>query len=114
MNILSELTALLTDLKIPFEAGHYGGVPPDEYLVIIPLTDSFTLSADNMPQADVQEAQLAIHSKKNYYPLRSRLSQSLLERGFTITDRRYIGFEADTKFHHAAINVSKSYEMEVD
>ena len=112
MNILTDLTALLTDLKIPFEAGHFSGIPPDEYIVIIPLVDSFELTADNMPQMDVQEARLAIYSKKNYYPLRNMLTKALLDLGFTITDRRYIGFEADTKFHHAAVDVAKSYEFE--
>jgi hypothetical protein len=111
MNILSELTALLTGLNIPFEAGHYSGIPPDEYLVIIPLADSFALSADNLPQADVQEARLAIYSKKNYYPLRNQLTKKLLESDFTISDRRYIGFEADTKYHHAVIDVTKNYEI---
>jgi len=114
MNILSELTALLTDMSTPFEAGHFSGVPPDEYVVIIPLVDSFALAADNMPQADIQEARLAIYSKNNYYPLRNRLTKALLGSDFTITDRRYIGFEADTKYHHAAIDVANSYEVEVE
>ena len=112
MNILSELTALLTDLKIPFEAGHFSGVPPDEYMVIIPLADSFDLAADNLPQADVQEARLAIYSKNNYYPLRNKVTARLLDEDFTISDRRYIAFEADTKYHHAVIDVSKTYEYE--
>jgi len=113
MNILSDLTSLLTDIKVPFEVGHFSEVPPDEYVVIIPLADSFDLAADNLPQADVQEAQLAIYSKNNYYPLRNRITSELLDMDFTITDRRYIGFEADTKFHHAIINVSRAYELEV-
>ena len=112
MNILSELTALLTDLKISFEVGHFSGVPPDEYMVIIPLADSFDLAADNMPQADVQEARLAIYSKNNYYPLRNLVTNRLLAEDFTITDRRYITFEAETKYHHAVIDVSKAYEIE--
>jgi hypothetical protein len=32
----------------------------------------------------------------------------------TITDRQYVGFENDTKFHHYAIDVMKEYEMEDD
>jgi len=113
MNILSELTALLTNMNVPFEAGHFSGVPPDEYVVIIPLVDSFALAADNLPQADIQEARLAIYSKDNYYPLRNRLTKALLGSDFTISDRRYIGFEADTKYHHAAIDIAKPYEVEV-
>jgi len=112
MNILSDLTALLTNINVPFEAGHYSGVPPDEYVVIIPLADSFDFAADNLPQADVQEARLAIYSKNNYYPLRNKITKRLLARDFTITDRRYIGFESDTKYHHAVIDTAKSYDVE--
>ena len=112
MNILSELTALLTDHKVPFEVGHFSGVPPDEYIVIIPLADSFNFAADNMPQADVQEARLAIYSKNNYYPLRNKVTAQLLDEDFTITDRRYIEFEAETKYHHAVIDCSKMYAIE--
>ena len=114
MNILSELSSLLTELDVPFEAGHYSGVPPDEYIVIIPLADSFEFAADNLPQADVQEARIAIYSKNNYYPLRSKLTKSLLQKNFVITDRRYIEFEAETKYHHAAVDVAKSYEFDSD
>ena len=112
MNILTDLTELLTNLQIPFEAGHYSGVPPDEYVVIIPLADSFDFAADNQPQVDVQETRLAIYSKNNYYPLRDKIMKRLLAEGFTITDRRYIAFEPQTKYHHAAIDTAKSYEME--
>ena len=31
--------------------------------------------------------------------------------GFTITDRRYIGYESDTKYHHIAIDVAKHYNI---
>ena len=112
MNILLDLTTILTNLQIPFEAGHYSGVPPDEYVVIIPLADSFALAADNLPQVDEQEARLAIYSKNNFYPLRDKITKSLLKHNFTITDRRYIGFESQTKYHHAAIDVAKTYQYE--
>ncbi len=112
MNILSELNSLLENLKIPFETGHYSGIPPNEYIVIIPMTDSFELYADNTPQNEVQEARLSLYSKSNYYKLRNRLTKALLKADFTITDRRYIGFEADEKLHHYVIDVLKQYELE--
>jgi len=112
MNILENLTSLLAELQIPFATGHYGDVPPDTYVVIIPLADSFDLAADNMPQMDVQEARLALYSKDNYYPLRQKITKALLAADFNITDRRYIEFETDTRYHHIAIVVSKHYELE--
>ena len=114
MNILEEVTALLNELRISFATGHFGGVPPDEYVVIVPLADSFDLAADNRPQMDVQEARLALYSKGNYYLLRQKITNMLFAADFTITDRRYIEFETDTGYHHYAIDVSKHYEMEVE
>ena len=39
---------------------------------------------------------------------------NILEYGkdFYITDRRYIGFEAETGYHHYAIDVAQIYELE--
>ena len=113
MNIIEDLSTLLVNLAVPFETGHYGGVPPEQYVVIIPLADTYDLSADNRPQVDVQEARLAIYSKSNYSPLRNKITAALLDADFTITDRRYIEFEADTKFHHAVVDVMKHYTLEV-
>ena len=111
MNILSELTALLETLDVPFETGHYSGIPPDEYAVIVPLTDRLELFADNQPHTDVQEARLSLYCRNNYMRLRNRLTKALLESDFTVTDRRYIGMEDDTKYHHYAIDVVKNYEL---
>jgi len=36
----------------------------------------------------------------------------LLQADFVITDRRYIGYEYDTGYHHYAIDVAKEYETE--
>ena len=38
--------------------------------------------------------------------------RALLGADFVITDRRYIGHEDDTGFHHYAIDVAKHYGME--
>ena len=112
MNILEDLTSLLGGLNIPFATGHYSDTPSDSYVVIIPLADTYELAADNMPQADVQEVQLALYSKNNYYPLRDRICKALHQTGFTITDRQYIGYETDTGYHHTAVDVQKHYVLE--
>jgi hypothetical protein len=36
----------------------------------------------------------------------------LLNDDFTVTERRYIGHEDDTGYHHYAIDVAKNYGME--
>ena len=38
--------------------------------------------------------------------------QKLIQAGFTITDRRYIGREDDTNYHHVALDVCKNYEVD--
>lgn len=111
MSILSELNSLLTPI-LPIETGVFSGVPPDEYLVITPLTDTFALFGDNQPHAEIQEARLSLFSKGNYQKRKSEIVRALLATSFTITDRRYIGHEDDTGFFHYAIDVA-NYFLEV-
>jgi hypothetical protein len=66
VNILSELTALISGLNIPVETGVFSDVAPDEYTVITPLADDYQLFADNQPGYETQEARLSIYSKGNY------------------------------------------------
>nr|WP_278532777.1 hypothetical protein [Dehalococcoides mccartyi] len=44
--------------------------------------------------------------------LKNQIVRALLDADFTITDRRYIGHEDDTGYHHYAIDVAKNYELE--
>ena len=113
MNILSQLMISLEPIGLPVETGYFSGTPPDEYIVLIPIVDSLGLYADNLPQAQTEEIRLSLFTKNNYLNLRNQLTKLLLGAGFSITDRRYIGFEDDTKYHHYAIDVMKEYEMEV-
>lgn len=111
MSILSELNTLLEALNIPIETGVFTAVPPDEYIVITPLTDSFEVYADNLPQAETQEARLSLYVKGNYMVRKNEIVCSLLNAGYTITDRRYIGYEFDTGYHHYAIDCVKCYKV---
>ena len=112
MNILSELNTLLSTTDIQVETGVFSGVPPDEYLVLTPLTDSFAVFGDNKPQLDVQEVRLSLFSKNNYFQRKNQLVRLLLQADFVITDRRYVGHEDDTGFHNYAIDVAKEYIFE--
>ena len=44
---------------------------------------------------------------------RDQIVGALLAADIDITDRRYIGHEDDTGYFHYAIDVAKSYELEV-
>jgi len=111
LNILLELTGLLSELNISVETGVFSDVAPDEYAVITPLIDTFQLFGDNKPEFETQEARLSIYSKGNYLELKSRIVRALLNADFTVTSRLYIGHEDDTGYHHYAIDVAKIYQI---
>lgn len=111
MSILSELNNLLTPV-LPVETGVFSGIPPDEYLVLTPMTDTFNLFGDNKPLIDTSEVRISLFSKDNYQQRKRQITTALLDAGFTITDRRYLGHEDDSGYHHFAIDVAKEYETE--
>ena len=113
MSLLSELDTLLSDCGIPVETGVFSDKAPDAYLVITPLTETFELHADNAPGCETQEARLSLYSKGSYTKAKNAIVRTLLGADFYITDRRYIGFETDTGYHHYAIDVAKIYDLEV-
>ena len=49
MSLLSELKTVADTCAIPVETGVFSGVPPDLYLVITPMVDTFALHADDSP-----------------------------------------------------------------
>ena len=112
MSLLSDLSEVLEPLGIPIETGVFSGMPPDEYLVFIPLTDIFEVHADNRPGFDVQEVRISLFSKGNYQQRKKQITTALLNADFTVTERRYIGHEDDTGYHHYAIDVAKHYGLE--
>ena len=112
MNILSQLNSALSGLDIPVETGAFKDAAPDRYIVIVPMVDFFVLHSDNTPGVDVQEVRLSLYCQGNYIKDKNALVKLLLAHDFTITDRRYIGYEADTGYHHYAVDVAQYYEME--
>ena len=97
MSLLSELNTLLSPL-MPIETGVFSDTPPERYLVLTPLSDSFALHADNAPRAEIQEVRLSLFDKGSYTASKNKIVRTLLNADITITDRRYIGFEADTDY----------------
>ena len=112
MNILSELTTLINTLNVPIETGVFSGVPPDEYLVLTPLTETFAVFGDNKPTQEVQEVRISLFSKNNYLARKNQLVRIILQADFVISDRRYVGHEDDTGYHNFCIDVAKEYNFE--
>lgn len=109
MSLLEDLNRCLAPLGIPMETGVFSEPPPDAYLVITPLADSFGLHADNAPLFDVQEARISLFARGSYTKQKNAILRALLAAGVYISDRRYLGHEDDTGFFHYAIDVANYY-----
>ena len=114
MNILSEVKSIIENLNILVETGVFSEEAPDEYVVLVPLADSYPLNADDEPQTDKQELRISIFTKGNYIRLKNKITGRLLSNYFYITDRRYNGYETDTGYHQYTIDVAKTYDIEED
>ena len=112
MSLLSELNTIAESCTIPVETGVFIDHAPDTYLVLTPLADTFDLHADDRPGVDTQEVRLSLFCRENYMKIKNTLVRALLAADVTVTDRRYIGHEDDTGYHHYAIDVAKSYVWE--
>ena len=112
MSLLSELKIVIEGIGLPVETGVFSDEPPEEYVVVTPLADTYELHADNLPEYETQEARLSLFSKANYTATKDTLVRALLGADFCITDRRYIDHEDDTGYHHYAIDVAKLYRLE--
>ena len=111
MSVLSDIQTALSGLDLPIETGVFSDAAPAKYIVVVPLTDTFDLHADNTPGYDVQEARLSLYAQGSYTKEKNAVVKALLAFDFTITDRRYIGYETETGYHHYAVDVAKHYEM---
>lgn len=112
MSLLSELKDIAENCGVKVETGVFSDTPPDEYIVLTPLADSFEMHCDNLPKYEIQEVRISIFSKGNYTALKYKLTASIFKADISITDRRYIGHEDDTGYHHYAVDTAKTYKLE--
>jgi hypothetical protein len=111
-NILQELNELLTGLGVPVETGIFKGKPPDEYVVVTPMSDIYGVFADDQPLFETQEARISLFSKQNYTQRKNQIVKALLAAEFTITDRVFIGYDEDNEYFHYVLDVANVYEIE--
>ena len=104
--MLEELNTIVESAGLPVETGVFSGTAPDEYVVITPISEHFALFSDDTPGMNIEEARLSLFSKKNYTQKKDLLVRMLLTAGFVVSDRRYIGYEADTGYHQFSIDVA--------
>ena len=110
MSILEELNTIVESAGLPVETGVFSGTAPDAYVVITPISEHFGLFSDDGPGMNIEEARLSLFSKKNYTQKKDLLVRMLLTAGFTVSDWRYIGHEADTGYHHYSIDLAQERE----
>ena len=113
MSMLEELNMIVESAGLPVETGVFSKAAPDEYVVITPISEHFELFSDDAPGMNIEEARLSLFSKGNYGAKERMLVRLLLSAGFLVSERRYIGLEEETGYHHFAIDVAKEY-MEED
>ena len=106
MSMLEELNTIVKSAGLPVETGVFSGTAPDEYVVITPISEHFELYCDDYPSLNIEEARLSLYSKGNYNQKKDLLLRMLLTAGFLVTERRYIGYEEDTKYHHYSIDLA--------
>lgn len=112
MSLLSDIQTTLEPLGIPIETGVFSEAAPEKYIVVVPMSDTFELHADNQPGADVQEARVSLFCRGSYTKEKNAIVRAFLKQDFTITGRRYIGHESETGYYHYCVDVAKSYELE--
>ena len=109
MSMLEELNTIVESAGLPVETGVFSTTAPDEYVVITPILEHFELFSDNAPGMNIEEARLSLFSKGNYGSKKRQLVRLLLSAGFLVSQRRYVGLEEDTGYHHFAIDVAKEH-----
>lgn len=110
--LLEQLTALCKKLNLPSATGAFNASPaPEQFAVLTPIADVYDLHAANEPGVEVEHVRLSVYSKGNYLHLRDLISHALLQTGITVEARTYVGFEADTGFHHYAIDCATHHTL---
>ena len=112
MSILSECKSILDSLSLPVESGIFHDAAPNQYAVLVPLSDTFSLYSDNLPCLNIEEVRISLYSKENFLTLKTHILKALISADFTITDKRYLEYESESGYHHYAIDVAKYYEWE--
>lgn len=106
--MLSELIEILSPI-LPTETSVFKGEKCTTYAVLTPIVDKLELYTDDLPTAEIIEVRISIYCKGNYQEIKNKITQTLLKNEITITDRRYLGHEDDTDYHHYAIDTMKNY-----
>ncbi|MGV3103816.1 hypothetical protein [Rothia sp. 32237D007AR] len=103
--LLQRLTRLCTALQLPTQTGAFTDSPaPASFVVLTPIADVFDLHAANTAGVQIEHVRLSLFTTGNYLPLRDALTRELGRQQITVEARTYVGYEAETGYHHYAID----------
>lgn len=117
MNTLKESTSLLetitriaSEQHLPCVTGVWADSPaPASYLVLTPITEVLEVYGDNTAGVEVEHVRASLYTNGNYLTLRDTLTGAFLNAGLTVEARTYVGFEADTGYHHYAFDLANAH-----
>lgn len=61
---------------------------------------------------DISSVRISLYTKGNYLSLKNSIVKALINDGYTLTNRQYIGYETEIMYHHYNIDVENYYETE--
>lgn len=117
MSLLTDIAAVLNATPgIEFTTGMFETgcknrlAQSDDYLVLLPLNTA-TISYDDQPAIEVQNARLTIYSSADWTPIESTLFRAFIAAGLYVTNREYAGYVIDEKRHAYEIELAKHYPI---
>lgn len=104
--LLEQVTRIAGEQNLACATGVWADSPaPNSYLVLTPIADVLEGYGDNTAGVEVEHTRASLYTKTNYLQLRDRLTAAFLNAGITVEARTYVGFEADTGYHHYAFDL---------
>ncbi len=109
MSIFEMIINTLKPLNIPVAMTESIDKQLKKYIVMKPVQEDFIAYADNKPNMEVVQAELSLYSKENFIDLAREITNTLIEAGFTIKNRKYMDYNQETKLHHYVIYVAMEF-----
>lgn len=112
MSLLSEIKSAVAAAGFTVEAGRFSASPPSLYAVLIPLPTRTTLSCDDAPTREQENARIAIYTRDDQITAHaSSVVAALRAAGINITDRSYVGVDDDTGMYQYDVDAAKEYSI---
>jgi hypothetical protein len=106
VNIITDIDTALASVGLTVATGMYEGNDLN-YIVITPLTERNEDISDDSELTETADADVNLYYVGDYQTTKNTIVSSLKSAGFFIADRRYIGYEPETKQHHYVVTVEK-------